>query len=48
MTSSVNLIKKGVILVLLDLLAAFDTIDHDHLFALLQNDLALKELRLTG
>ena len=42
MTSSINLIKKGVILVLLDLLAAFDTIDHDHLFELLQNRFGIK------
>ena len=43
MTFSVNLIKKkGVILVLLDLSAVFDTIDHDDLFELLQNRLGIK------
>ena len=42
MTSSVNLIKKGAILVLLDLSAAVDTIDHDHLFELLQNQFGIK------
>ena len=34
--------KKGVILVLLDLSADFDTIDHDHLFELLQNRFGIK------
>ena len=34
--------KKGVIHVLLDLSAEFDTIDHDHLFELLQNRFGIK------
>ena len=34
--------KTGVILVLLDLSAVFDTIDHDHLFELLQNWFCVK------
>ena len=34
--------KRGVILVLLDLSVAFDTIDHDHLFELLQNRFGIK------
>ena len=33
---------KGVILVILDLSAAFDTIDHYHLFVLLQNRFGMK------
>ena len=41
MTSSVNLIKKGVILVLLDLSATFDTIDHDHSFELLKHQFGI-------
>ena len=40
--------KQGVVLVLLDLSAAFDTIDHNILLCRLEEKLGVVGLRLTG